>query len=102
MSVARAVDTLVKQQPGNYLIFFPSYKYMTKIYDLFSVMNPNPEILVQTPGMTEVEREEFLEKFSIDNLANGKTLVGFAVMGGIFGEGIDLWGTVYPVLLLWE
>ena len=92
MSVARTIDTLVKQQPGNYLIFFPSYKYMTKIYDLFSVMNHNPEIRVQTPGMTEVEREEFLDNFSIDNLANNKTLVGFAVMGGIFGEGIDLVG----------
>jgi DNA excision repair protein ERCC-2 len=92
MAVAGAINGLVKQQPGNYLIYFPSYKYMTMIHDLFSVMNPKPEILVQTPGMTEAEREEFLENFSIDNLANGKTLVGFAVMGGIFGEGIDLVG----------
>jgi DNA excision repair protein ERCC-2 len=92
MAVARAIDALVKQQPGNYLIFFPSYKYMTMIHDLFSVMNPETDILVQTPGMSEAEREEFLETFSFDNLANGKTLVGFAVMGGIFGEGIDLVG----------
>lgn len=92
MAVARAIDVLVKHQPGNYLIFFPSYKYMTMIRDLFSVMNPEPGILVQTPGMSEAEREAFLETFSFDNLTNGKTLVGFAVMGGIFGEGIDLVG----------
>jgi len=92
MAVASAIHALVKQQPGNYLIFFPSYKYMSMIHELFSVMNPEPDILVQTPGMSEAEREEFLETFSFDNLANGKTLVGFAVMGGIFGEGIDLVG----------
>lgn len=56
------------------------------------MMNPFLEILVQTRGMTEPERDRFLEHFSGDNLSNGKTLVGFAVMGGVFGEGIDLVG----------
>jgi len=40
--------------------------------------------------MTERQREEFLERFETDN---PRTLVGFAVMGGVFGEGIDLVGT---------
>ena len=39
--------------------------------------------------MTEAEREAFLAQFSA---ANTKSLVGCAVMGGIFGEGIDLVG----------
>jgi DNA excision repair protein ERCC-2 len=39
--------------------------------------------------MTEAERDTFLDRFSQDN---PQTLVGFAVMGGIFGEGIDLAG----------
>jgi len=39
--------------------------------------------------MTEKERETFLAQFSTDN---SETLIGFAVMGGIFGEGIDLVG----------
>jgi len=39
--------------------------------------------------MNEREREEFLAEF----IANPpQTLVGFAVMGGIFSEGIDLTG----------
>lgn len=92
MEVAQTIDTLVKQQPGNYLVFFPSYKYMKTVHGLFAVMNPFKKILVQSPGMTEGERDEFLETFSEDNAAAGKTLVGFAVMGGIFGEGIDLVG----------
>ena len=37
--------------------------------------------------MTEREKEEFLAAF---DSANQHTLVGFCVMGGIFGEGIDL------------
>jgi DNA excision repair protein ERCC-2 len=92
LAVARAIDLMAKQRPGNYLVFFPSYQYMKMIFELFNIMNPFKEILVQSPGMTEAERDEFLAKFSKDNLVNGKTLVGFAVMGGVFGEGIDLVG----------
>ena len=40
--------------------------------------------------MGERQRESFLARFETDN---PRTLVGFAVMGGIFGEGIDLVGT---------
>ena len=39
--------------------------------------------------MTEAAREDFLAQFSA---GNQETLVGLAVMGGIFGEGIDLVG----------
>ena len=45
--------------------------------------------MLQRPGMTESERDQFLKRFSRDN---PQTLIGFAVMGGIFGEGIDLVG----------
>jgi DNA excision repair protein ERCC-2 len=49
------------------------------------------EVIVQTPGMSEAERDEFLQQF--DSYKKSETtLVGFAVMGGIFGEGIDLVG----------
>jgi DNA excision repair protein ERCC-2 len=47
------------------------------------------ETIVQTPAMLENERDAFLERFSEDN---PNSLVGFVVMGGIFGEGIDLVG----------
>ena len=46
-------------------------------------------MLAQRPGMTEPERDAFLAAFSVEH---GETLVGFAVLGGIFGEGIDLVG----------
>jgi DNA excision repair protein ERCC-2 len=39
--------------------------------------------------MSESERDDFIDRFGREN---PRTMVGFAVMGGIFGEGIDLVG----------
>ncbi len=87
--IARAVQALVEERTGNYLLFFPSYAYLEQVFLLFAADRPGIETLVQTRSMTEAEREDFLARFST---ANSRTLVGFAVMGGIFGEGIDLAG----------
>jgi len=87
--VSRTICTFVSQKKGNYLIFFPSYEYMQMVLDAFKSDCPDSEIIVQTPAMSEPEREEFLQRFSRDNPGS---LFGFAVMGGIFGEGIDLVG----------
>jgi DNA excision repair protein ERCC-2 len=87
--VSRVISVLVAQKKGNYLLYFPSYQYMRKIFEAFTAGNPQTETILQTPGMPESERESFLRRFAQDN---PQTLVGFAVMGGIFGEGIDLVG----------
>ena len=87
--VASSLASLVRHKPGNYLFFFPSYHYMNMVYPLFADECDDIDTIVQTPGMSEQEREDFLDQFSAGN--NG-TLAGFAVMGGIFGEGIDLKG----------
>ncbi len=87
--ISRAICTFVNQKKGNYLIFFPSYEYMRLILDTFNSDCPDRETIVQTPAMSERERDEFLKRFSRDNPVS---LLGFAVMGGIFGEGIDLVG----------
>ncbi len=44
-------------------------------------------LTAQHPGMSESQREEFLQQFSAQR---EDSLVGFCVMGSIFGEGIDL------------
>jgi DNA excision repair protein ERCC-2 len=90
--VVDILQSMIYQQKGNYLVFFPSYEYMKKIYDLFPKNSNAFQILIQNPGMTEIEREDFLKRFSHNNRSRGITLVGFAVMGGVFGEGIDLAG----------
>lgn len=87
--VARMILSIARKKAGNYLFFFPSYKYMTMVYEVFCREDPRMETMLQAPDMSEDDREAFLARFSGDN---PKTLVGFAVMGGIFGEGIDLVG----------
>ncbi len=88
--IAEILTFFVKQRTGNYLIFFPSYAYMTLIIELIEKdSNFDIEYMIQTTDMTEEERDLFLEEF-VSNPK--KTLVGFVVMGGIFGEGIDLVG----------
>lgn len=83
------VQSLLQKRPGNYLIFFPSYQYMMTVYERFKEMDQETNTLFQNTGMTEEEREAFLEAFKPDR---DETLLGFAVLGGIFSEGIDLIG----------
>ena len=87
--IAEALDAFVGRKAGNYLIFFPSYAYLMKVYSLFCQNNPDMDVILQNPGMGERERETFIEQFSRENIA---AKVGFAVLGGVFGEGIDLVG----------
>jgi DNA excision repair protein ERCC-2 len=87
--IAEAIETICAAQQGNYLIFFPSYAYLAAVVELVRERIPERQLLVQDRGMTEEARETFLAQFSA---ANEETLIGFAVMGGIFGEGIDLVG----------
>ncbi|WP_438348726.1 ATP-dependent DNA helicase [Paenibacillus sp. FA6] len=88
-SLVRLLSKMVRERQGNYLIFFPSYQYLQDVYDHFSAENSDLATIVQGTGMTEEEREAFLASFRSDN---PDTLVGFAVLGGIFSEGIDLQG----------
>jgi DNA excision repair protein ERCC-2 len=87
--VVEAIDALVGGRPGNYMVYFPSYRYLEDALDLFKRLHSRVNVLAQQPGMTESDRELFLAAFASDT---GETRVGFAVMGGIFGEGIDLVG----------
>ncbi len=87
--LAKTIGSLISVKKGNYLVFFPSYAYMDMVFPLYEQFFPHHSLLVQTQGMGEDERLQFLEHFSHENSG---TLVGFVVMGGIFGEGIDLMG----------
>ena len=60
---------------------------MNQVYDIFTEIHTDFDTIIQTSGMKEEEREEFLEAFVVER---DSSLVAFCVMGGIFGEGIDL------------
>ena len=87
--VVEAIGTLVEGRSGNYLVYFPSNQYLNDTLLEFRRRFPAIPVVSQRPGMTEPERDKFLADFSVEH---GVTLVGFAVLGGIFGEGIDLVG----------
>ncbi len=87
--IARYIIETISAKEGNYMVFFPSYRLMENIYEVIDRMNISKfcDLIVQNNGMTEIEREEFLNKFDENN---PKTLLAMCVMGGIFSEGIDL------------
>jgi DNA excision repair protein ERCC-2 len=87
--ISQAITAFISPRRGNYLVFFPSYQYLDQVLDRFRAHQNAHELLVQSPGMAEEQRESFLAQFSLDR---SETLVGFAVMGGLFGESIDLVG----------
>lgn len=89
--IAEYIARMSWQKKGNYMVFFPSYKLMEDVYQIYQDEFSSGWVrcISQHSAMTEKEREEFLEEFAEEN---DDTLVGFCVMGGIFSEGIDLIG----------
>lgn len=91
--MAEYIYAMAAGKQGNYMVFFPSYRMLEDIYEIFRNKTEERQFevscILQSSNMTEQEREEFLEAFQ-ENSA--KTLIGFCVMGGIFSEGIDLTG----------
>ncbi|WP_185878816.1 ATP-dependent DNA helicase [Variovorax sp. MHTC-1] len=75
------------ERPGNYLAFFSSFDYLDSALRAFAARHPEVPVWAQSRGMREAEREAFLARF-----APGGQGIGFAVLGGAFGEGIDLPG----------
>jgi DNA excision repair protein ERCC-2 len=87
--IAEAIRAMIEQRSGNYLVYFPSYQYLAAVLREFRTRCSTVPVLAQQPGMTESERATFLASFASQPKG---ALVGFAVLGGIFGEGIDLVG----------
>ena len=99
--MAEYIFQVVSSRCGNYMVFFPSFAMLERVQEMFVNRYHDPdtqEIIVQSPSMSEKDREEFLSAF--DTGAGGRTvgqaplkcqtLIGFCVLGGIFSEGIDL------------
>ena len=88
---ATYIFRVVKAKMGNYLIFFPSYRFMEDVYQEFTQLlasdEEEMELVIQQQRMDEEERENFLRAFE---MGREKSLIGFGVLGGIFSEGIDL------------
>lgn len=88
--IAGYIARCVWQRQGNYMVFFPSYRLMEDVLQVYEEEFSVDWVrcVCQTPDMTEQEREGFLEEFQ----EREGTLVGFCILGGIFSEGVDLTG----------
>lgn len=93
--IATYIRNFVSSKTGNYMVFFPSYRMLQDVsFYLEPLFNEDPdkeqvEIFSQENAMSEEDKETFLSHFSTKN---NHTKIGLCVMGGIFGEGIDLKG----------
>ena len=88
-SVASIIRAMIAGKSGNYIVYFPSYKYLTDVYEIFTKKYPQIPVTAQSKSMSEKAKKDFLDSF--DDKKEG-TLVGFCVLGGSFSEGIDLRG----------
>jgi len=85
--IAGLIAAQYEAQPGNYLAFFSSFDYLQKVVQRFAERFPGIPFRAQSRGMDESAREAFLAHFTPEGRG-----IGFAVLGGSFGEGIDLPG----------
>lgn len=89
--IADYIYEVLSSKTGNYMVFFPSYRFLNDVYEIYSSKYIDEgalavEVICQEPVMTEGMREEFLQRFKDKQ----SSIAGFCVMGGIFSEGIDL------------
>ena len=86
--VADYLQTFVHAKVGNYFIYLPSYEYLEKILPLLK-FDDGVEVHIQSKDMTEMDKNDFISHFKE---GTDHTVVGLAIIGGAFGEGIDLVG----------
>jgi Rad3-related DNA helicase len=74
---------------GNALVFFSSYEFLqqAEVQLRKRFATTSIQLLVQSRRMSELDRETFIAQFNAQ-----QNLLGLAVLGGAFSEGIDLAG----------
>jgi DNA excision repair protein ERCC-2 len=96
-AILQLILTAIRQKTGNYLVFVPSFAYLSMLRNLVRTMAGQREMdrqsttdwMFQLPEMNESLRRKFLRRFE---KFGERTLVAVAVIGGVFAESIDLVG----------
>lgn len=90
------IKLVAEKQQGSYLVFFPSYAYLDQTYAAFTEAYPTLATWRQQPQQSKDEQNELLIR-----LKNPGHRIGFAILGGVFGEGIDyLGGSLIGVIIV--
>ena len=85
---AEAILALFAARPGKMIAYFPSFAYLRSVQAVMEELQPALPLNVQQPGMDEVSRLQFLDRFVRDEAP----VLGLCVLGGVFAEGVDLPG----------
>jgi DNA excision repair protein ERCC-2 len=85
--LAERIHQQTERKPGNYLVFLSSLAYVDELAGFLQSHYPSLRLHKQTGAMTGRDRTEFVRA-----LRDPTPSVGLAVLGGIFGEGLDLPG----------
>jgi DNA excision repair protein ERCC-2 len=90
------IDILGNSKIGNYIIFFPSYQYLSMVSNALEERNFDFEYIIQKRDFTTKEREDVINLFN----KNDKTQIALFVMGGMFSEGIDYIGDMLSGVII--
>lgn len=87
--LTRLILKFILKIQGSQLVFFPSYDYLDLIHQHISPQLPNPQSLKIQERQSSLETQNQFIDFLAHNPEN-QTRIGFAVLGGIYAEGIDI------------
>ena len=86
--VAKYILSFISVKKGNYIVYLPSYEYLTKLMGVLTL--PDDVIVhIQNKDMNDKEKNAFVNEFKKES---DKSIIAFAIIGGVFSEGIDLVG----------
>lgn len=85
--IVHVLHTAWCSKAGNYQVFFPSYAYMEQIFSAFQTAHPDVPVTIQQRESSDTQRSEYLARFD-----DSSRLMSFAIMGGIYAEGVDYVG----------
>ncbi|HYH01513.1 MAG TPA: helicase C-terminal domain-containing protein [Bacillota bacterium] len=91
LKLAQYIADMVTAHTGNYLVFFPSYSYLQSLQPFIKqLLVGKATVFVQSSRMSEADKQQFLD--CLARTGGGRSQLGLAVLGGVFGEGVDLPG----------
>ena len=93
-ALVTALQRWLAEVTGNCMVFFPSYRYMRDCLDQLKVP-AGRELWQQASDQGDAERGELLQR-----LSDGNRVAAFCILGGVFGEGIDLPGDLLDSVVI--
>lgn len=87
-TIAAFLGSAARERPGAHIAYFPSYEYLGRVREAFVAACPEIRAPAQQPSMNDAAKQSFLNQ--LQSADANVSMVAFAVLGGIFAEGIDL------------